>query len=160
MQKLRVGGVASVLLVVGCLAGKGRGYALYATTSTPLKPEEVAQLTGYVQKVDGKDVGEHGRSFELLPGCHVVVTPQDWGKVSEVGGITWKTGHLTFALPMKAGRQYLVEVQAEKVGGAAAGGRVVALEKDMDGNLTQEFRPASGAQDLAACREADNPAQP
>src|SRR5436190_21621245 len=111
MERRGVGAVASVLLV-GCLAGQGRGYALYPATSTPRKPEEVAHLTGYVQRVDGKDVTEHGHSFELLPGCHMVVTPQEWGNVSAAsGGISWKTGHLTFALPMKADRQYLIDVQ-------------------------------------------------
>ena len=151
MQKSLLGAVTSLLLV-GCLAGHGRGYALYAATDTPRTPEEVAQLTGYVEKVDGTNVTEHGQSFEVLPGCHLIVTPQSWGRVGESGGITWKTGHLTFALPMKAGRQYLVEVQAHRVGGASFGGRIVAFEKDMQGNVTQEFGPATGTVDLSTCR--------
>ncbi len=153
------GGVASFLLA-GCLAGHGRGYPLYANSGAPRNPDEVAQLTGYVQKVDGQDVTEHGPPFEVLPGCHIVVTPQSWGKVSDVGGIVWKTGHLTFALPMKAGRQYLVEVQAAKVGGVTAGGRVVALEKDMTGSVTQELAPITTQQEVAACRAAADPPQP
>ena len=159
MQKSGLGGLTSLLLV-GCLAGHGRGYALYAATGTPRTPEEVAQLTGYVEKVDGTDVTEHGHSFEVLPGCHLIVTPQSWGRVSESGGVTWKTGHMTFALPMKAGRQYLVEVQAQTVGGASAGGRIVALAKDMNGTVTQEFGPAIGTIDLSTCRVTDNPSNP
>jgi hypothetical protein len=114
----------------------------------------VAQLTGYVSKVDGNDVTEHGHAFELLPGCHLVVTPSEWGKVGDSGGIIVKTGHSTFALPMKAARQYLVEVQAGPVGGAGAGARLVAIEKDMQGNAIREFEPASSGEDIASCKAA------
>src|SRR5215831_8504511 len=103
----------------GCLAGSGRGYPLYAATDPPRKPEEVSQLVGYVDAVDGKQVTEHGHSFELLPGCHTVVTPSEWGNVGSSGGIIVRTGHATFLLPMRAAHQYLVEVQAQLVGGAS-----------------------------------------
>jgi hypothetical protein len=139
-----------------CLAGHGRGYPLYPADA-PRKPDEVSQLTGYVSKVDGTDVTEHGHAFELLPGCHLIVTPAEWGKVGDSGGITWKTGHLTFALPMRPARQYLVEVQASPVGGASAGGRIVAIEKDMQGNEIKIFGPASSSQDVASCKAEAGP---
>jgi hypothetical protein len=145
-----------LVLAIGCgscLAGRGRGYPLYAT-DLARKPDEVAQLTGYVSKVDGNDVAEHGNAFELLPGCHIIVTPSEWGKVGESGGIIVKTGHATFALPMKAARQYLVEVQAGPVGGASAGARLVAIEKDMQGNEIKVFGPASSGDDIASCKAA------
>lgn len=69
-------GLVLAVTILGCIAGEGRGYPLYPTTDAgPMAPSRVARLAGYVRFVDGVDVSEHGTTFELLPGCHLVGTP-------------------------------------------------------------------------------------
>src|SRR5678815_290558 len=92
--------IATLALVTSCLTGRPRGHALYPPTFPPPRRDEVAMLTGYVEQVDGQNVTQYGGSFELLPGCHLVVTPAEGGSFTNVGGVIVKTGHLMFALPM------------------------------------------------------------
>jgi hypothetical protein len=143
-----------VVGAAGCLGGGGRGYPLYGAVEPPPKPSDVARLTGYVFAVDGKEVTDVGHVFELLPGCHMVQTPKEWGGVGSTGGVIVRTNHMTFALPMKAAHQYLIEVQASVIGGAYTSAAVVASEKDLDGNLTAMFQPVTSAEQVASCQSS------
>ena len=152
MQKHGVVFVMTLALTaVGCLSGAGvRPYRLYPAAPQPLAPEQVSTLTGHVQFVDDKDVLSFGGYFELLPGCHLIGTPSRTGVPTpgrtSVGNFT--TGRLNFALPMRAGHQYRIEVRSGT-------GRftIKGYESDLRGNQTREFERAEGPKDIEACKE-------
>ena len=127
------------LLGFGCFAS-ARGYQLYPGLRAD--SGAVAKLTGYVQWVDGEDVSKHGRSFELMPGCHTVTTPKSWGQVSESGGVVANTGPLTYAIRMQAGYSYRVEVKFAASAGSPQSVRISAKELDPAGKVTGIFSPA------------------
>lgn len=118
----------------------GRGYQLYAGPAAD--PSAVAKLSGHVQAVDGKNIRKHGRDFELLPGCHVITTPKNWGGVGETGGVVATTGPITYAIHMKAGHSYTIEVRQDGSAGSASSVRISAKEKDPTGKVTDTFSPA------------------
>ncbi len=155
MKTFTIINVAAFALL-GCIGGQSRGYPLYPATDPPRRQEEVAELTGYVSLVDGQDVSSHGASFELLPGCHLVATPSEWGRFESSGGVIVKTGHLTFALPMKAGRRYLVDVEVRTMGGSTGTAVVEATEKDINGNTTQMFGPVTSTEVVEACKQGQS----
>jgi hypothetical protein len=130
--------LVGVLSNVGCF-GSGRGYQLYAGPAAD--PSAVAKLTGFVMAVDGKKVTQHGRNFELLPGCHLVTTPRNWGGVGESGGVVANTGPFTYAINMLAGHAYSIEVKPEGSAGSIQSVRIIAKEKDATGKLTGTFSP-------------------
>ena len=148
-------GLAMVLLVGGCITGNRRGYALYPP-GRQLARSEVAAVMGYVKEIDGKDQSQHGSSFELLPGCHLVGTPATWGSPDSRTGMTIiSTGKQIFALPMKAGYSYVVEVGADGPGPLPVGpAYLLAREVDASGTTIREFAPARGEEDIIACQRA------
>jgi hypothetical protein len=155
-ERMLVLGSGLVLLASGCLIGSRRGYALYPP-GRRLARSEVAAVMGYVKEIDGKDASKHGSSFELLPGCHQVGTPASWGSPDARSGATIiNTGQQVFALPMKAGYSYVVEVGADGPSpGPIAPARLRAREVDPAGSTPREFAPVRGEEDIAACqREA------
>ena len=141
-----------VLSGAGCLSGAGvRPYRLYPPVPQPPGPEQVSTLTGHVQFVDDKDVSSLGGYFELLPGCHVIGTPsRGWLPVGKSGTVA-PTGRLTFALPMRAGHQYRIEVRT----GVVPMWRITVkgYESDLRGNKTREFEPTTSPKDIEACKE-------
>ncbi len=103
--------------------------------------------------VDNQQVTE-GKSFELLPGCHVIGTPARWGRVdSSVGGTTVDTGQRIFALVMKRGHRYFIDVNVKMMGGSTGSAVLEASEEDPTGKKTQVLHPASSTADIDACRE-------
>jgi hypothetical protein len=148
--------LAACLNPFACLAPHERGEALYPATGPRPRREEVAQLGGYVRLVDDQQVTE-GRSFELLPGCHIVGTPARWGRVGDSGGVLVDTGHRTFALVMKPGHRYLVEVSVNMMGGSTGSAVVQATEEDPQGKRTQVIGPAKTTADIEACKESGAP---
>jgi hypothetical protein len=144
--------LVALLLGAACITGSRRGHALYPPGRVMAR-HEVATLMGYVKEIDGRDESRHGTSFELLPGCHVIGTPTRWGKTdSQTGGAIIDTGKQVFALPMKAGKTYLVEVGADGfVTGPTFSAFLRARELDGEGNTTREFEPARSQEDLAEC---------
>jgi hypothetical protein len=145
---------AALWSLSGCFAGGTMvDTPLYPVGAQPLPPEEVARLVGYVQQVDGEDVSQRGSAFALLPGCHMVVTPTQWSRGTANSGATMvNTGPILFALPMKAGRQYVVDVQIEASSGPKGRVTIATVEKDLQGNVTGTFAPARSDADLAKCR--------
>lgn len=129
-----------VFLNFGCF-GSGRGYQLYA--GPPADPSAVAKLTGFVRVVDGKNVIKRGHQFELLPGCHVISTPNSWGGVGENGGVIANTGPFTYAIRMLAGHSYSIEVKPEGSTGSIQSVRIIAKEKDPTGKVTGTFSPTA-----------------
>src|SRR3954453_16761467 len=100
--------VASILMISACVSGDGRGAPLYPVTGVRPKRDAVAELQGYVSQVDNRPATE-GRWLELLPGCHIIVTPAAWADVDPMSGaVVADTGSQTFALLMRAGCTYRV----------------------------------------------------
>lgn len=152
--RLILAGQVAALLTTHCIEGAPAAYPLYSPTDHPRGPSDVARLIGYVRYVDGQDVSDHGSAFELLPGCHVVGTPSTWGNVNALsGGVVATTGRVTFALPMKAGRQYEVRVEVEAPTGPTGTVRVESYETSARGEVTRRFSPASSADDIERCHQ-------
>jgi len=120
---------------------------LGAKYSGPPQPEsEVAKLGGYVQIVDDRDVSDLGNTFELLPGCHIVQTPTQWGHTElNIGGVSWTTGHITYFMPMKANHSYQIKVEGHAKDGTHHWGTVTATETDSQGTLIRTFFPVNPA---------------
>jgi hypothetical protein len=163
-QWIRAAALAMAALGLACVTARSRGYPLYPSTTGRLDETRVARLGGYVHFVDGQDISALGGQFELLPGCHVIGTPALWGGSTLTGRGTVRahTGEVTFALPMKAGYQYTVEVVIYP---GLNGGRythvVRAFEQDAQGAKTRTFKRAPSSSTIEACRdEADEESPP
>jgi hypothetical protein len=142
------------LSAAACISGAGvRPYQLYPPAPQPLAPEQVSTLTGYVQFVDDKDVSSLGGSWELLPGCHVIGTPSHWGERSPGGNsaVVSTTGRWTFALPMRAGHQYRIEVIVGVMTAPTGTLTIKGYERDLRGNQTREFERARSLKDIETC---------
>lgn len=141
--------------VSGCISGSaGADYPLYPKSEGKLGRERVARLVGYVQVVDGRDVSGLGGGFLLLPGCHTVLTPTDWGKGDpNTGAVTARTGHVPFVLPMHGGRQYLIEVATGLMTGPTGSLSIKAYERGADGKTLAEYGPVRSEQDVQSCQE-------
>ncbi len=161
-EHLHVGGwrtrICGAGVVLGCLAacgaaGERRGRPLYPTPAQPLARSEVAVLSGYVAEVDGEDVSDETGSFELLPGCHVVRTPSEWGVHDAESVMVAETGVVPFALTMKGG--YAYEVRVRTSGPTAPSGTFIieAVETDPQGNPAGRFDPVTQPADLERCAE-------
>ena len=148
-------GTFSALALTGCLVPHGRGEPLYAVSGERPAPERVAQLDGYVKMVDGNPV-EQDKSFELLPGCHVVETPARWGNGTSSGGVLVDTGNRRFAIPMKAGHRYHVDVSVKMMGGSTGSAAVEAFEQDPKGNKTIVYGPGIYAATTEECRVVES----
>jgi hypothetical protein len=102
--------------------------------------------------VDGLRVSSYGRSFELLPGCHVVTSLDRWGHTGSDAVVVAKPSAVTFAMEMVGGRRYTIVFDVHmrsKFEGELA---IRANEVDAQGNLVRTFSPAS-TEDIAACRQ-------
>ena len=119
----------------------------------------MALLIGYVRDVDGKDVSAHGKSFELLPGCHIVGTPSKWGTMDSTAGVVITTGPHQFAIPMKAGHSYSIEVGSSSpfLTAPTSPAYLSAREMDAGGTTTRRFAPAESPQDLRDCLKEAQP---
>jgi hypothetical protein len=146
--------VITALSLSACLSQSGRGEPLYPRMDPPPKRDEVAQLGGYVRVVDNQQVTE-GKSFELLPGCHIISTPARWGRAdAHSGGTMADTGHQTFALVMKPGHRYFIDVNLKMMGGSTGTVVLEAREEDPSGKRTQVFGPAHSIADIENCKQA------
>jgi len=147
--------MALALSAASCLSGAAvRPDRLYPPAPQPLGPQQVSTLTGYVQFVDDKDVSSLGGYFELLPGCHVIGTPSHWADQS-LGGNTLNatTGRWTFALPMRAGHQYRIEVRTGVITASTVPLTIKGYESDLGGHQTREFERATSQKDIEACNK-------
>ena len=102
------------------------GVPLYPNgESTRLSREQVAQVTGPIGKIDGKDLVGQSGWFDLLPGCHVVEL--DRRVVADgyaLSGARYWTGQFattTYAIQMKAGARYVIQRQIYSDGNAGTG---------------------------------------
>ncbi len=143
-------------LLVGCALGPTRGFPLYSGARRA--PDAVATLRGPVLLVDGFAPSSHDRSFELLPGCHVV---------SAGGSVGYGTDHdswiahlptVVFAFRMRAAASYNISYRIDPTlgRGPIGTGQVVAHERDAQGRV--RVVPAlKSAAELDECRRWSPP---
>lgn len=144
-----------VLATTTCITAAGPiPERLYPPMPQPLRTDQVSLLSGYVQFVDDKDVSSRGTNFELLPGCHIIGTPSNWGEHSPGSDsvVTSTTGRWLFAIPMRANHQYLVKVIVGTMTGPVGSLTIKTYESDRSGKQTREFEHVTSPKDIENCR--------
>jgi hypothetical protein len=141
--------LVTCVMVCSCVSHQ-RPVPLYAASEKPASPSEVATLYGDVRDVDGKVVSAHGGTFELLPGCHVVGVVETWARMGDYSGVIAHLPRIAFAMPMRGGYRYVVEVVA-RMGSVDGTVTITAREEDGEGNVTNKFPPQSDEQAVMSC---------
>jgi hypothetical protein len=155
--------------VVLCLAGSAcavrvsevPAYPLYPNPGRHLDASEVAKLAALadsptsgalLKSVDGKDLPDQGmQTFELLPGCHVVQTPNDLVLASDYMAWRGNVGSRIFPLRMKPGHTYVIRLSLVQDMSGGARVSIRAEEQDLGGTTTATFEPAKSADEIRAC---------
>ena len=135
-RMLVIAPAALALLGAACGTQAG-GYPLYPKVGAGPGPEKVALLYGPVQTVDNQDVATRGRTFELLPGCHVVTLQRNIGAGTADGAWAANFPRLVVAFEMKPAHRYIINLTTPDT--SAPVGRLVltASEKAPDGTVVR-----------------------
>jgi hypothetical protein len=153
---LRAGAAGLVgLLFAGCIVRAGDPHPLYPSPETRRPPAEVARLFGPIAAVDGEDVSRQGKSFALLPGCHIVRMADKVGAINTTAssGFVGSTGGVIFALRMKANFAYEIEIQMRETAGPTGQLMIQAWERAADGSSATPIAPARSEADVADCQK-------
>ena len=146
---------AATLLVPACIVHEGEPHPLYTTNEPPRPPDQTAKLFGPIKTVDGEDVSKQGQSFTLLPGCHVVRLLEKVGHIDSHngGGFIGTLGHTTFALRMKAGHTYEIDL-GNNTGTMRPLNQMTiqAWERAADGSGATSIPPVKSGNEIDACR--------
>jgi hypothetical protein len=144
------------------------GYPLYPGSDSPPR-DGIARLYGPAASVDGHDVSTLGDAFELLPGCHAVLTrgrpidatnsfsataSQPLGSTNFVFAPGGQPRGEYFVLPMRPGDAYVIkQVSSADVSTIATVSVSTFVEEFDHGGVSQRiFHPAE-AHALDACKE-------
>jgi hypothetical protein len=147
-------GFVGVLVVLsnGCLKGDDRGHPLYPSTDPRPSRQDVARLVGAVDFVDGQQVPRSVSTFELLPGCHVVVTPRNWGRsAGNYVGLAVPMGRASYAISMRAGHEYRVDVEVRDPAEPQGSVQFFAVERAPDGSTVRRIAPATTEEEVQDC---------
>ena len=147
----RHNGLAAAVFLSSCIVSGGHPHPLYPGDARPAA--EVARLFGPIAEVDGQDVSRMGKSFALLPGCHIVKLAEKTGEINTLssGGYVATLPRLTYAFRMRAGLTYEIEVHAEVGSGPTGQITIRAWERDERGGATQ-LNPAGSSADVEDCQ--------
>jgi hypothetical protein len=137
-RRAREGFRCCVLVLVGACASERKPVPLYPADEQPLE-SEIATLYGDVRDVDGKFVSEHGGTFALRSGCHVVGVVKTWGRMNDFSGVVANLPPIVFVMTMRGGYRYIVHVEARVDSGPTGTVTVKGTEEDAEGNVTREF---------------------
>lgn len=147
---------AAAGLGLDCRSADLVGVPLYPNAQTTRLPrEQVAQVAGPIAKIDGRDVGDQGGVFDLLPGCHVVELDRRLSADSyALSGAVYLSGQFPvtiYALRMKPGARYVI--RRDIYTDSSAQGRVSlsAREEEATGAVT-DLSPAQSDNDVMACK--------
>jgi hypothetical protein len=142
----------ALLVTTACAIGPTRGTPLYAGARRPL--ETVATLRGPVLAVDGEAVKASERSFELLPGCHVVMSGGSVGHGADREAWLAHLPTTVFAMQMQPGATYSVAFDIDPAlgRGPIGTGRILATERDAQGR-TRLIPAITTEAEARACRE-------
>ena len=144
-------------LALGCLASEPPAVPLYPNSeSTRLPPNQVADVTGPIGKIDGREVGGLGGRFDLLPGCHVVeLSQQSDNSNSSLSGGIYLTGSFpatVYALRMQAGARYFIQRQTVLEGVGVPARLQLSAREEIPGGAVTDLVPAKSVDDLKACQ--------
>jgi len=144
-------GLAAGLLACSPI-GRARPVPLYPNPEQPRPAETLSQLQGPIRVVDGADVESRGTTFQVLPGCHVVVLKPKIGAGSELGAWSADLGFVAYAFRMLPGRLYSIEPETS-FGSAGHGTvRINAYERSADGSVASTVMPIRGDGDVEVCQ--------
>ena len=112
-------------------------------------------MFGPIAAVDGQDVSHLGKSFSLLPGCHIVRLADKVGEMNSnhAGGYVGTIGTAIFAIWMKADHVYEVEVQVGNATGPVGRLTIQTWERAADGSGARPIAPARTDKDFDDCRK-------
>ncbi len=150
--------IAVALLLPACIVhgdSVGEAHPLYPDPEETRAPRELARLSGPIGSVDGQDVKGLGRSFALLPGCHVVQLAEKTGQLNNggVGGyVATLPQHTVWAFRMEAQHAYEIEVELENRNGPTGPITIRAWDRNQQGGAT-EVAPIRDTQEVADCRK-------
>jgi hypothetical protein len=151
----RIQSIALLLAVVGsgcARIGRARPVPLYPNPERARLSEELAQVEGPIRAVDGVDVELKGTTFQLLPGCHVVMLSPKIGAGDGNGAWSADIGLVVYAFRMKPGRFYSIEPDA-RFGSAGHGTlKLVAYERKADGTSAGMVGVVRRPSDISACQ--------
>jgi hypothetical protein len=132
-KSAKASAVAAATVALGCLHHQTGGYPLYDPATPRRAANEVARLFGPIASVDGRDVSDLGRSFELLPGCHVVVTKKQMLEFDNAAAVSGQFPPMTYPFRMRAAHTYVIERPATGIGGDKALAWIEAYDAAGDG---------------------------
>jgi hypothetical protein len=144
---------AAAALAASCTRpGDAPGYPLYPASGQRLPRDQVARLFGPIASVDGQDVSRLGGAYELLPGCHAVLTTSDAVESTNYVAVIGRTGVRYLVLAMRPGYSYIVKRPLQADVEPHLRITVFAQELDPTGAEVQVIYPAN-RDALEACKE-------
>ena len=134
--------------------GEDRPYPLYEAGSIHPAPTELATLHGPIATVDGQQVTGKGKTFALLPGCHIVTLQRNVGAADSNANGAWAgtLPPLAVAFRMRPSYKYLVSVRFEETSGPYGQMHIDARERDPQGQTSAVPWIRSSA-DVDECRQ-------
>jgi hypothetical protein len=154
-KRMAVMCTSAIVLAAGCAPSADLpGVPLYPSSGPALPRAEVARLYGPIASVDGRSVDGMGDAYEVLPGCHSVVSRGEALDSTNYVAVVGVPRGKAFVLPMQAGFAYRVRqvTEGETTTVAVIHVRTFAEELDPSGASTGIIQPATGDA-LAACKE-------
>lgn len=145
------------VLSAGCLAAAPSAVPLYPNSEVErLPPNRVANLSGPIARIDGRDVPDVDGPFELLPGCHVVELlrqmPDSGFGLSSGVYVSGQFPPMVYALRMLAGARYSIRRDLLQLGAGQTTRLVVTAREELPDGVVREFSPAQSEADVAACK--------
>lgn len=145
--------VVSLLLGSACIAS-GAERTMSPPAENAAAEYHPPTLEGYVAHVDGRMVLQT-HPVELAPGCHLLQTPFVYTPPESLSlnriERSIVTGRRLFAVPMRAGYRYIVEVEPSS---SAISPNIVAYELDANDYKTRVFHPITDDRAAGACGES------
>lgn len=135
----------------GCHSVGKSGYPLYPPSAVPPAPAQIATLVGPVNTVDDVNVRDKGRTFQLLPGCHIVTLERNVGQGGDNGAWAANLPRITYAFEMKPGHLYKISIDTEFGSSAIGRMKIEARETAPDGSSVR-WGSVRGDGDLDECR--------
>jgi hypothetical protein len=127
-----------------------------------LPRDQIAEVSGPIDKIDGNQVaGWHGY-FDLLPGCHVVELERRLsffvvGRPARgSGSYLLQFGPLptvTYALRMKAGARYVIRQEPHLGGYWTINGIYRSAREEQPSGPAIDLAPTESADEIRACKE-------
>jgi len=136
----------AAFLSPACIVRGGDTRPLYP--GAPRPPAEVARVIGPIGEVDGQDVSHEGKSFSLLPGCHIVKLAAKTGEINTVGsgGYVANLPPAVYAFHMQAAHTYEIEVVIEATTGPIGPITIRAWDRDANGGGLEQSPVTSSAE--------------